>query len=124
MTPQEATTAIFGGQELTVRKRDPAAAPEIVLVRQLPIGLMRRYAACIDDEGRMVDLLCAKPDGWNESLENDSFEEIVSIGERLNESPFLRWLNRTRARAERVSPGITEKIASQIGSPNSASKPD
>lgn len=113
-TEAEKNETLMGGKELTITKLDKTT--ERVLVRQLPVSAMSRYASCVTDETAMVELFCDKPDGWADTLTNESFEEIIDEGERINEFFFARWRDRQRRRAERISPGIQEKIASQITS--------
>lgn len=100
-------TTLLGGEEITVTKLD--GTTEVVKVRQLPISLYPALGAVIDDELRMVELFCDRPAGWAETLAIKSYEAVIELGERINEG-FFGWPRRKQARAERVLPGITEKV--------------
>ena len=116
---------INGGFEVEVRLIGGSC--EKVFVRQLPIRLMPEHLARMENEPALVELFCDKPSGWSDTLTPESFEEVVIEGERLNADFFSRWLRRRLDRQERVLPGITEKLAENvglpIGSPKSPSGP-
>lgn len=114
--------ALLGGTEITIILL--GGATEIVKVRQLPVALMGQYARAVDDESEMVELFIGRPKGWSQTITNESFEQIVEEGERLNETFFARWRERQKKRLERIAPGMVERLTSQITSPNSPSVPD
>ena len=122
------TETLFGGAELEVALT--AGGKEKAFIRQLPVRLMPQMLACLEDENRLVELFCDKPEGWSDTLDPESFEKVVTEGERLNADFFSRWVQRRLTRQERVMPGITEKLArsaglsSPIGSPNAPSVAD
>ncbi len=119
------TETLFGGAELEVNL--VAGGTEKVFVRQIPVRLMSQMLANLEDENRLVELFCDKPDGWSDSLAVESFEKVVLEGERLNSDFFSRWVHRRLTRQEKVMPGITERLARNaglplpIGSPNAPS---
>ena len=122
------TETLFGGAELEVALT--AGGKEKAFIRQLPVRLMPQMLASLEDENRLVELFCDKPEGWSDTLDPESFEKVVTEGERLNADFFSRWVQRRLTRQERVMPGITEKLArsaglsSPIGSPNAPSVAD
>lgn len=91
-------TTLIGSVERIVTK--PDGATETVRIRQLPIRLLPQYLASLDDEPRMVELLCDKPSGWSDSLSPADFEGIIEEGERLNSDFFSRWLERKKKREQ------------------------
>lgn len=121
------TETLFGGLELDATLI--SGQTERVFVRQIPIRQMPQMLAALEDENRLMELFCDKPEGWSDSLTVESFEKIVTEGERLNADFFSRWVQRRLTRQEKVMPGITEKIARNaglplpIGSPNAPSAP-
>ncbi len=121
------TETLFGGLELDATLI--SGQTERVFVRQIPIRQMPQMLAALEDENRLVELFCDKPEGWSDSVTVESFEKIVTEGERLNADFFSRWVQRRLTRQEKVMPGITEKIARNaglplpIGSPNAPSAP-
>lgn len=121
------TETLFGGLELDATLI--SGQTEKVFVRQIPIRQMPQMLTALEDENRLVELFCDKPEGWSDTLAVESFEKIVTEGERLNADFFSRWVQRRLTRQEKVMPGITEKIARNaglplpIGSPNAPSAP-
>lgn len=121
------TETLFGGLELDATLI--SGQTEKVFVRQIPIRQMPQMLTALEDENRLVELFCDKPEGWSDSLTVESFEKIVTEGERLNADFFSRWVQRRLTRQEKVMPGITEKIARNaglplpIGSPSAPSAP-
>jgi hypothetical protein len=120
-------TTVCGGKDVEVKLGNGSS--ESVFVRQLPIKLMTQLLAALEDEPKMIELFCDRPAGWSDSLTPESFEALVSEGERINADFFGRWLQRRLKRQERLIPGITERLAqtvglpSPIGSPKSPSEP-
>jgi hypothetical protein len=126
MNTPAATETFMGDVEYVASKQD--GTQETVAIRQLPMKLYRKLLAVVEDESAMVELFCDKPAGWSETLTRESFEHIVTEGERLNEDFFWRWAKRQLARQEKLMPGLTDKLASALlsspnGSPKSASNP-
>jgi hypothetical protein len=119
------TDTLFGGVELEVSM--VTGGTEKVFVRQIPVRLMQQMLAALEDENRLVELFCDRPEGWSDNLAVESFEKVVLEGERLNADFFSRWVQRRLTRQEKVMPGITEQIARNaglplpIGSPNAPS---
>ena len=109
------TETLFGGIELEVSL--VAGGTEKVFVRQIPVRLMPQMLANLEDENRLVELFCDKPDGWSDSITPESFEKVVLEGERLNSDFFSRWVHRRLTRQEKVMPGITERLARNAGLP-------
>lgn len=107
-----AMATLLGGSELTVTRHD--GTTEMVRVRALPVNELQKLAERLDDEPAQVELYCSKPAGWALELCRDSYEKVVIEGEALNNDFFMRWLQRQRARQERLVPGITEKLADKI----------
>ena len=107
------TETLFGGLETDVKLHEGGTLT--VFIRQIPIRLMPQMLAALEDENRLVELFCDKPEGWSDGLTPESFEKIITEGERLNADFFSRWVQRRLTRQERVMPGITEKIAKNAG---------
>lgn len=110
MTTPDASTpgpkpmeTLLGHTDLTVTLLD--GSTEQVQVRQLPIREYPAYLAAQLDEAAMVEMICAKPAGWADTLTHESIESIVTEGDRMNADFFGRWLQRRIARQERLLPG-------------------
>ena len=120
----DSMTTLCGGKDFEVKLS--SGKTEKVFLRQLPIRLMPQLLAVLEDEPKMVELFCDRPEGWSEALTPASFESLVIEGEKVNADFFGRWLQRRLNRQERLLPGITERLAQNvglpIGSPNSPSE--
>jgi hypothetical protein len=103
-------TTVLGGTTLQVAFLD--GKTESLLVRQLPFSDMPRYMGCFEDEMASVELFCEKPAGWAETLTRESFEMVMTEGEKLNLDFLERYAARAAARRERVNPGQQEKLMS------------
>jgi hypothetical protein len=116
------TDTLFGGVELEVSM--VAGGSEKVFVRQIPVRLMPQMLAALEDENRLVELFCDRPEGWSDSITVEAFEQIVLKGEALNADFFSRWVQRRLTRQEKVMPGITEQIARNAGLPLPTGSPN
>ncbi|MCL4179172.1 MAG: hypothetical protein KJ072_15700 [Verrucomicrobia bacterium] len=116
------TETLFGGAELEVNL--VAGGTEKVFVRQFPIRLMPQMLTYLENESRLVELFCDKPEGWSDSITVESFERVVQEGERLNTDFFIRWFHRRLTRQEKVMPGITEKLVRNAGLPLPTGSPN
>lgn len=107
------TETLFGGIQLEVAL--VTGGTETVFIRQLPVRLMPQMLASLEDENRLVELFCDRPEGWSDNLAAESFEKVVLEGERLNADFFSRWVQRRLTRQEKVMPGITAQLARNAG---------
>src|SRR5688572_7418519 len=115
-TPQSPLATLLGGVEIEVKKLD--GSTEKVRVRQLPVKLYPQYLQSMQDEPKMIELLCDKPEGWSDGLALAEFGRISEAGEELNRD-FFDWFKRNRKRQEQLAPGLMERVAtlvSKVGS--------
>jgi hypothetical protein len=101
-----ANETLFGGTMLQVTKTD--GTYECVKVLQLPVRQFNALLTVQDDECKLVELYTGKPEGWADTLSVESFEAIITEGERVNADPFGRWFKRRLDRMERLVPGSTK----------------
>ena len=106
------TETLLGGRMMVAAYVD--GTTETVKVRQLPIRLLPQYLAAIDDEPKLVELLCDKPAGWSDNLRLESHEAILAAGEELNSESFFAWLRRRVSRQERLVPGSSGELGRQL----------
>src|SRR3954463_9053153 len=59
-------STLLGGVDYSATKLD--GSTETVRIRQLPIKQFPTYLTVLEDEPKMVELLCDKPEGWSDSL--------------------------------------------------------
>src|SRR5688572_11114890 len=107
-TAKNSIATLCGGIDYTATKRDGSS--ETVQILQLPIKQFPAYSKVLTDEPALVDLLTGKPKGWSETLTNESFEQIVQEGKKLNADFFERWLRRQFETQEKLTPGITQAM--------------
>ena len=112
---------ILGGSILNITKLD--GGKEDVKVLQLPIKKYPAYLAVIEEEDKMIELLCDKPSGFSETLMPESWEAVIVLGETLNSDFFWRWVQRRRTRQENFTPGLTEKLIAVLASKDLSPKP-
>ncbi|RME73424.1 MAG: hypothetical protein D6781_00410 [Verrucomicrobia bacterium] len=112
LTPEQRAAAVTGGRELTARHAD--GSTEVVHVRLLPVRLLGKYQQLAVDEAASVELFCDRPQGWADTLAEESFIEILSVGEELNLDPLSRYLARQTARMQKLNPGYEEKLLERL----------
>jgi hypothetical protein len=115
------TETLFGGLEIEVTL--VSGGTEKAFIRQIPIRQMPQMLAALEDENRLVELFCDKPEGWSDTLTVESFEKVVTEGEKLNADFFSRWVQRRLTRQEKVMPGITAQLARNAGLPSPIGSP-
>jgi hypothetical protein len=81
-----------GGVETAATLR--SGSKQTVKVRQLPVRLLPLWADLQGDEPALVELYCEQESGWADTLEIESYEAIVALGEELNRPTFDRWTTR------------------------------
>lgn len=91
---------------------------EQVTVRMLPVREYEAFARVLENEPRMAEVLCAKPEGWGDSLRPDSLGRLVEEGERINADFFVPWFRRRAARMERLVPGSVGRAVPESPSPS------
>jgi hypothetical protein len=94
---------------------------ETVSIRMLPVREYESFARVLENEPRMAEILCGRPEGWGDTLRPDSLGEIITQGERLNADFFVPWFRRRAERMERLVPGSVGQ--SGQGSPSPSSSP-
>ena len=94
---------------------------EPTTLRMLPVREYEAFARALENEPRMAEILCGKPDGWGDTLRPDSLGRIVTEGERINADFFVPWFQRRAERMERLVPGSVVRQAG--GSPSPSSSP-
>jgi len=111
MTDPKLTT-LLGGRQMAAAFRD--GTTEVVNVRQLPVRLLPKYLATIDEEAERIELLTDKPAGWADKLTPASHLELLEAGEELNAEDFFAWLRRKVQRQERLAPGSSGELGKAV----------
>ena len=87
ITPEQAV--LSGGIQVNINHMDGAC--ETVTVRLLKIREFPDYLRLVDQEERLVEFLCDKPEGWAETLTVDSLLDICEQGHGINFRNACRW---------------------------------
>jgi hypothetical protein len=106
------TETMLGGRPVVAAYLD--GTHETVKVQQLLIRQLPEYLAAIDNENKLVELLCDKPSGWSDNLRIESHEAILAAGEELNSERFFAWLRRRVSRQEQLVPGSSGELGRQL----------
>lgn len=93
---------------IEVTKRD--GTTETVEIRELTGRELNKWLEAVGDEGKLVELICGKPEGFADTLTLASYDEVISQGRELNEPYFYKWYQRMLERNERLSPGFSESL--------------
>ncbi|MBC2592785.1 hypothetical protein H5P28_00780 [Ruficoccus amylovorans] len=80
---------ISGGINLAVHTN--AGTEETVTVRLLKIREFPDYLRLVDQEERLAEFLCDKPEGWADTLTVDSLLDICEQGHGINFKNACRW---------------------------------
>jgi len=110
MTDSIAT--ITGGRTMQARYTDGTGGE--VFLRQVPIRLLPKYLAALDDEPAMLELVADKPTGWADKLTIESHTELVAASEALNSDTFFAWLTRRVKRQESLAPGSSGELGKAV----------
>jgi hypothetical protein len=113
------TETLLGGSDFEVLHLDGTKA--VVRVRQIPVRLMPRFLEAQGDEAKMIEIATGMSPESVDALAPDSHETLVVEIERVNSDFFLRWVERQKARAERLMPGVLQDRISSA-SPTSPPK--
>ena len=89
MNTDTQSSLISGGSMLNVCLLD--STEETVTVRLLKIREFPDYLRLVDQEERLAEFLCDKPEGWAETLTVDSLLNICETGHTLNFRNACRW---------------------------------
>ncbi|QYY34617.1 hypothetical protein [Ruficoccus sp. ZRK36] len=90
METQNADNSILnGGSILNVCLVDDSE--ETVTVRLLKIREFPDYLRFVDQEERLAEFLCDKPEGWADTLTVDSLLDICEQGHGINFKNACRW---------------------------------
>ena len=118
MSETQEQAILTGGASVVLRKNDGSS--ERVNVRHLKIRECPDYLRLVDDEGKLAEFLCEKPEGWAETLDVDSLLDICDKGHELNFSNACRWGQRRAKMNKALLPIAASGQAIQSAFPNSA----
>lgn len=94
---------------------------EAIKLREIPVEDWEKAVVAESNEFLLVELFAGKPPGWSKTIKPESFDQIITTGERLN-ARFFGFCERTETRAikrlRRVAPEKLEEVVSGIMSPS------
>lgn len=106
--PESVVSVLAGGVSASALYRD--GRMEEVIVRDLPLRELPAYLERVENESATVELFCGKEAGWADSLERESAEELLRIGEERNLDFLVRFARRAVERREKLIPGLGEAL--------------
>jgi len=109
---------LTGGESATVTLQ--GGSTETVTVRLLTIKEFPDYLRLVDDEERLAEFICDKPEGWAETLTVDSLLDIAEKAHALNFKNACRWGQRRAQINEALLPIAARGQAIQSACPNFA----
>ena len=127
------TITLNGGLDLRVlfEKPSPEAAappPASIKMRQIPVREYESGFRFLEDEPALVGFLCGHDKAWALTLSPESFEEVLALGQEVNERGFFTSARRRTERAEKQQaawvavlatlPQETVKLAMEAGLAN------
>jgi hypothetical protein len=114
-------TALLGGKPVRVALMD--GTTEDVSVRALPLSRLHEYGELQTNEARLLEVLCDKPKGWSDLVEEESIKQILAEGDRLNFTRFSQWSERQLARNQKLVEELTKRTSSPSPKSDSALPP-
>jgi hypothetical protein len=104
LTPQQVHETLYDGLDVTVRHKDGRS--EAVKVRKIPRSEFHAYSEIVarmePDESAECAYYVGRDPQWSGSLHDESFDLIMSEGQRLNFPSFAAWFRRQAAKLELV----------------------
>ncbi len=101
----DSNTTLVGGKNVSIQfKMD--GRTDTVLVRELNVDELPKFAGLQDDECGMIELCADQPKGWAKTISRKSHSELIAAIDEVNGSFFQEWAERMQQREERLMPGI------------------
>ncbi len=76
---------------MNVVLKNSGGGSENATVRLLKINEFPDYLRLIDDEEKLAEFLCDKPEGWAQTLTVDSLLDVCDKGHEVNFKSACRW---------------------------------
>jgi len=106
------------GREVTVRFEADPERTEIVTVRKVALRLLSRFAAVMTaDEAAEIAYYTGKSADWAEGLTEESINELLEVGRKLNQKRFENFALRATRFEEQIrrsSPDLAKLAESRI----------
>lgn len=102
-----ALTLINGSENVPVLFLDGSTGT--ANVRLIPLKNLGDYLTNIGDINKLVELACGQPEGWSETLHDDSVYLLDETTRRLNDPRIDRYLKRQTMAVEKMVP-MTRRV--------------
>jgi hypothetical protein len=86
-----------------------------VMVRLVPLSKAGEYFEKVGNFSQFVELLCDKPAGWADTLDDDSQFRIDQVGRQINDPRYDRFAARQTEAVSRLSK-MAKKVTDSITS--------
>ena len=102
-------TILSGGERYNAVMRD--GTTETVTVRMMTIRELQGYISGIDDVSSFVEMACAKPTGWADTVFPDSLFALDEAARALNDPILDRLILRQVSAVQKMKP-MMQNLAS------------
>lgn len=100
--------ALYSNTPLIVQTRE--GRDIAVEVKALPLRLLPKYMALMEDDSALAEFLTGKEEGFADVLTDDAIYAILQAGAELNDPRVARWAEKQLDKAQRLAP-LAEKAA-------------
>jgi hypothetical protein len=100
---------IQGYRTLTVMNGQ--GGPEEIRVKKLNVYELQSYAQTYGDQGKMVELFTGRLKEWIAELPYESVDEILTVGEEINDPILTRFLARDGKLTEKMATVLAGQVS-------------
>lgn len=84
---------------------------EEIRIKKLNVYELQTYATSYGDQGKMVELFCGKGKSWVATLAYEVVDEILSVGEEINDPILTRFLARDGQAVDRMATVLAGQVS-------------
>ena len=84
---------------------------EEIRIKKLNVYELQTYATAYGDQGKVVELFCGKGKSWVATLAYEVIDEILSIGEEINDPILTRFLARDGLAIDKMAKVLASQIS-------------
>jgi|SRR6267378_826645 len=85
--------------------------PEEIRVKKLNVYELQAYATAYGDQGKMVELFTGKIKEWVATLSYEVVDEILTVGEEINDPILTRFLARDGLAIDKMAKVLASQIS-------------
>lgn len=85
--------------------------PEEIRVKKLNVYELQAYATAYGDQGKMVELFTGKIKEWVATLSYEVVDEILTVGEEINDPILTRFLARDGLAVDKMAKVLAAQVS-------------